>query len=38
MTDFFILAVAVLAAVMLVRLLVAGWRPIEDNEQEVEGP
>ena len=37
MTDFFILAVAVLAAVLLVRFLIANWRRIDDEEQEIEG-
>jgi hypothetical protein len=38
MTDFFILAVAVLAAVLLVRALIATWKPVDGDEQEMEGP
>ncbi|KIT18026.1 hypothetical protein jaqu_01510 [Jannaschia aquimarina] len=34
MTDFFILAVAVFAAVVLVRLLTSGWEPVEEEERE----
>ncbi len=36
MTDFFLLAVAVFAAVVLVRLLTRDWRRL-DEEEEVEG-
>ena len=37
MTDFFILAVAVFAAVVLVRMLTAGWPPADEiAEDEVE--
>ena len=33
MTDFFILAVAVFAAVVLARVLTRGWRPLDDSEE-----
>ncbi len=33
MTDFFLLAVAVLAAIVLVRMLTRDWRPIEDADE-----
>ena len=36
MTDFFILAVAVMAAVIVARLLIAKWQPIEDEERDAE--
>ena len=32
MTDFFILAVAVFAAVLAARLVIRNWQPIEDDE------
>ncbi|MGB3408412.1 MAG: hypothetical protein WBA67_13060 [Jannaschia sp.] len=40
MTDFFLLALAVFAAVVLVRLLTAGWsaRPDEDDDQRSSAP
>lgn len=34
MTDFFILAVAVFIAVVLVRALTAGWTRTEDEEEQ----
>lgn len=33
MTDFFILAVAVFAAVVLFRMLTRDWRPLDDSEE-----
>lgn len=36
MTDFFILSVAVLAAVLLVRVLIAAWQPVERREEDME--
>ena len=36
MTDFFFLAVAVMAAVLLVRLLTRDWPEIEDEDERGE--
>ena len=33
MTDFFILAVAVFAAVLLGRVLTRSWRPLDESEE-----
>lgn len=33
MTDFFLLAVAVLAAIVLARMLTRDWRPLDPDEE-----